>query len=153
MRVGVEITSAYFDASGTVRKFTTAWLPVVTSDSLPLATSNDPTFALPSLTYTLRMLRPSADHTGGLPPPPRGAVLSPVKPPAISKSKFAVRFRGFALAARSITHRSGCVYERTGWLTVATNATCLPSGLTTNPNAPMSNDVSFEGSPPVTVIV
>src|SRR5690349_24969816 len=96
------------------------------------------------------MLRPSADQTGGLPPPPRGATLSPVKPPAMSKSQLPVRFRGFAFGARSITHRSGCVYERTGWLTEATNATCFPSGLTTKPNEPISNDVSFVGAPPAT---
>src|SRR5690242_8016337 len=96
------------------------------------------------------MFFPSADQTGGLPPPARGAVLSPVKPPAMSKSKFAVRLRGVAFGVRSITHRSGCEYERTGWLAEATKATCLPSGLSVNPKLPIANDVNFTGSPPLT---
>src|SRR6185503_13996936 len=99
------------------------------------------------------MLRPSADQTGGLPPPPLGATLSPVKPPPMSKSKFAVRLRGLAPETRSSTHRSGCEYERTGWLAEAMNAICFPSGLTVNPPAPISNDVSLVGSPPLTDIV
>src|SRR5690242_2969731 len=96
------------------------------------------------------MLRPSADHTSGLPPPARGATLSPPTPPPISKSKFVVRLRGFAFGVMSITHRSGCEYERTGWLVDAMKATCLPSGLRLNPPAPISNDVNFTGSPPLT---
>src|SRR5262249_42982120 len=96
------------------------------------------------------MLRPSADHTGGLPPPPRGAVLSPVSPPPISKSKLAVRLRGFALGVISITHRSGCEYDRTGSATEAKKASCLPSGLSVNATAPMLNETNFVGPPPVT---
>src|SRR6185369_15140917 len=99
------------------------------------------------------MLRPSADQIGGLPPPPLGATLSPVKPPPMSKSKFVVRLRGLAPETRSRTHKSGCEYERTGWLTEAMNAICFPSGLSVNAPAPMSNDVNFVGSPPATDIV
>src|SRR5689334_24546286 len=96
------------------------------------------------------MLFPSADHTGGLPPPARGAVLSPVRPPPMSKSKLAVILRGVAFGVRSISQRSGCEYERTGSLLDAMKATCLPSGLTVNPKAPISNDVNFDASPPFT---
>src|SRR5687767_14395491 len=96
------------------------------------------------------MVRPSGDHTGKLPPPPLGATLSPVSPPPISKSKVAVRLRGCAPGVRSITQRSGCEYERTGWLTAPMKANCFPSGLTVKPPAPMLNEVSFDGSPPVT---
>src|SRR5437763_10756665 len=91
-----------------------ASLPALTSVSLPVDASNEPNIALPSLPISATMLFPSDDQTGGAPPPPRGEVLSPPTPPPKSKSKFAVRLRGWAAGLRSITQRSGSVYERTG---------------------------------------
>src|SRR5437667_12307309 len=96
-----------------------ASLLALTSVSLPVDASNEPSIALPSLPISATMLFPSDDHTGGAPPPPRGAVLSPPTPPPKSKSKVGVRLRGCALGARSITQRSGSVYERTGLLVEA----------------------------------
>src|SRR5688500_4679415 len=96
------------------------------------------------------MVRPSGDPTGKRPPPPLGATLSPVNAPPIAHSKFPVKLRGCAPAVRSITHRSGCEYERTGWATAPMKANCFPLGLTVKPPAPMLNEVSFDGSPPVT---
>src|SRR5881227_625760 len=58
---------------------------------------------------------PSAVQIGLLRPPARGGALSPIMNPSISKSKSAVRFRGFAFGERSSTHRSGSVYELMGW--------------------------------------
>src|SRR6266498_1756140 len=72
---------------------------------------------------------PSAAQIGTLRPPPRGGALSPITKPGTSKSKLAVKLRGFAFGERSRTHRSGCVYELIGCVVEATNATCLPSGL------------------------
>ena len=97
----------------------------------------------------LEGLRPSADHTGGLPAPARGATLSPVSPPPMSKSKLAVRLRGFAPGVMSITQRSGCVYELTGLCTTEPiNVSCLPSGPTTKLPAPIAIVTNFAGSPP-----
>src|SRR6266704_4153736 len=84
---------------------------------------------------------PSAVQIGLLDPPTRGDALSPIIKPSISKSKSAVRFRGFAFGERSSTHRSGSVYELTGWLVAARNATCLPSGLRDNAPPPGPNCV------------
>src|SRR5215813_9173648 len=75
---------------------------------------------------------PSAVQIGLFAPPARGGELSPITKPSMSKSKLAVRFRGFASGERSSTHRSGSVYELIGWLVAAMNATCLPSGLRDN---------------------
>src|ERR1700740_1561224 len=108
-RVGVEITKANFVAPGTARTLTTAWLPEVTSVSRPVVESNAPTFAFPSLANVTKIRRPSADQIGGLPPLPRGAVLSPPTPEQTSKLKSLVRFFGCAFAATSITQRSGSV--------------------------------------------
>src|ERR1044071_3787277 len=96
------------------------------------------------------ILLPSAVQTGGLPPPARGAVLSPPTPPPISKSKFVGRLRGFAFGVTSLTQRSGCAEDRTGWLEAAMNASCLPAGLKEKPPAAISNDANFTGSPPLT---
>src|SRR5947208_16934281 len=79
---------------------------------------------------------PSAVQIGLFSPPARGDALSPIMKPSMSKSKFAVRFRGFAFGERSRTHRSGCAYELIGWLVAARNATCLPSGLRDNAPPP-----------------
>src|SRR4051794_1744888 len=94
MRVGVEINKANFEASGTARTETTAWLPDVRSVSRPVVASNAPTFAFPSLAYVAKILFPSADQIGGFPPPPRGLVLSPPTPEPTSKLKSLVRFLG-----------------------------------------------------------
>ena len=66
---------------------------------------------------------PSAVQIGLFGPPARGDELSPITKPSMSKSKFAVMFRGFAFGERSSTHRSGSVYELIGWFVAATNAT------------------------------
>src|SRR5438874_12950794 len=84
---------------------------------------------------------PSAVQIGLFAPPARGDELSPITKPSMSKSKFAVRFRGFAFGERSRTHRSGSVYELIGWLVAAMNATCLPSGLRDNAPPPGPNCV------------
>src|SRR5438067_12652825 len=84
---------------------------------------------------------PSAVQIGLLRPPARGGALSPIMNPSISKSKSAVRFRGFAFGERWSSHRSGSVYELTGWLVAARNATCLPSGLRDNAPPPGPNCV------------
>src|SRR5437867_11016561 len=84
---------------------------------------------------------PSAVQIGLLRPPARDGALSPIMNPSISKSKSAVRFRGFAFGERSSTHRSGSVYELMGWFVAATNATCLPSGLRDNAHPPGPNCV------------
>src|SRR5574341_414183 len=114
IRVGVEIRSTIFDPSSVAQKLCTAWLPVVRSVSFPLVASKAPRFALPSLPYKAMMVLPFADQTGGKPPPPRGDELSPNTPEPTSQSKSRVRLRGWAFSARSITQRSGCVYDRTG---------------------------------------
>src|SRR6266481_4198396 len=98
---------------------------------------------------------PSAVQIGVFRPRPRGGELSAIKKPPTSKSKLAVRFRGFAFGNRSRTHRSGCVYELIGWVVEAINAICLPSGL--SDNTPESGPscvlrsivVIFAGVPPV----
>src|SRR5215831_20887703 len=84
---------------------------------------------------------PSAVQIGLFSPPARGDALSPIMKPSMSKSKSAVRFRGFAFGDRLSTHRSGSVYELIGWLVPATNATCLPSGLRDNAPPPGPNCV------------
>src|SRR6266513_3628533 len=86
-------------------------------------------------------LFPSAVQIGLIKPPARGDALSPIIKPSTSKSKSAVRFRGFALGERASTQRSGSVYELTGWLVAAMNATCLPSGLRDNAPPPGPNCV------------
>src|SRR5437762_8407557 len=72
---------------------------------------------------------PSGVQIGVFCPPARGGALSPITKPGTSKSKFAVRLRGFAFGKRSRTQRSGCVYELIGRVVDAVNATCFPSGL------------------------
>src|SRR6266705_4202287 len=97
---------------------------------------------------------PSTVQIGLLRPPARGGALSPIINQLMSKSKSAVRFRGFAFGERSSTHRSGSVYELIGWFIAATNATCLPSGLRDNAPPPGPNCVLrsivviFTGLPP-----
>src|SRR6266567_5645593 len=97
---------------------------------------------------------PSAVQIGAFRPLPRGGALSPITKPGTSKSKLAVKFRGFAFGKRSSTHKSGCVYELIGRVVEATNTICLPSGL--RDNAPESGPncvlrsivVIFAGLPP-----
>src|SRR5438045_7056396 len=72
---------------------------------------------------------PSGVQIGVFCPPARGGALSPITKPGTSKSKFAVRLRGFAFGKRSRTQRSGCVYELIGRVVDAVNATCFPSGM------------------------
>ena len=78
--------------------------------------------------------------------------MSPNGPLPMSKSNFAVKFRGFAFVVRSTTHRSGWVYEFTGWVTDATNASCLPSGLSERPPKSMSIKLSLVALPPLALI-
>src|SRR6266446_3775629 len=75
---------------------------------------------------------PSAVQIGVFRPRARGDALSAIKKPPTSKSKLAVRLRGFAFGKRSSTHRSDCVYELIGWVVEAINAIFLPSGLSDN---------------------
>src|SRR5438046_9596119 len=84
---------------------------------------------------------PSAVQIGLFGPPARGEALSQITKPSMSKSKFAVMFRGFACGERSRTHISGSVYELIGWFVAATNATCLPSGLRDHAHPPGPNCV------------
>src|SRR4029077_17966035 len=97
---------------------------------------------------------PSAVQIGLFGPPARGDELSPITKPSMSKSKFAVMFRGLAFGERSRTHRSGSVYELIGWLVAGKNANSLPSGLRDNAPAPGPNCVLrsivviFSGLPP-----
>src|SRR5260370_37032890 len=72
---------------------------------------------------------PSAVQIGVFRPRARGGELSAIKKPPTSKSKLAVRLRGFAFGNRSRTHRSGSAYELIGCVVEAINAICLPSGL------------------------
>src|SRR2546430_2065732 len=84
---------------------------------------------------------PSAVQIGLFKPPARGDALSPIIKPSTSKSKSAVRFRGFAFGERSSTHRSGSRYEVTGWVGAGVEANRLPSGLRDNAPPPGPNCV------------
>src|SRR6059058_5304494 len=94
------------------------------------------------------MPRPSDVQIGPPPPPARGGPLSPPMPPPTSTSLPAVKFLGWAFAATSMIHRSGRVYESTGFEIDAVNANFLPSGLNVRPPANMSSFVSNIGWPP-----
>src|SRR5882672_11977789 len=98
---------------------------------------------------------PSGVQIGLFCPPARGDELSPITNPGTSKSKFAVKLRGFAFGKRSRTQRSGCAYELIGRVVDAVNATCFPSGLSDSapppgPKPPICKSivVIFTGSPP-----
>src|SRR5438045_9599176 len=98
---------------------------------------------------------PSGVQIGVFCPPARGGALSPITKPGTSKSKFAVKLRGFAFGKRSRTQRSGCVYELIGRVVDAVNATCFPSGLSDSapppgPKAPTCTSIVVisTGSPP-----
>src|SRR4029453_12194747 len=98
---------------------------------------------------------PSGVQIGFFFPPSRGVALAPITNPGTSKSKFAVKLRGFALGKRSRTQRSGCEYELIGRVVDAVNATCFPSGLSDRAQPPgqkppicKSIVVIFPGSPP-----
>src|SRR5437667_11522182 len=98
---------------------------------------------------------PSGVQIGVVCTPARGGALYQNTKPGTSKSKFAVRLRGFAFGKRSRTQRSGCVYELIGRVVDAVNATCFPSGLSDSapppgPKPPTCKSivVIFTGSPP-----
>src|SRR5437016_3352035 len=95
------------------------------------------------------MPRLSDVQIGPPPPPARGGPLSPPMPPPTSTSLPAVKFLGWAFAATSMIHKSGRVYESTGFETDAVNANFLPSGLNVSPPANMSSFVRRFGCPPV----